>query len=252
VQNPEVKPGVEKANFQATYTQHVNRLLERSASRDVALKRAVGDEFEVMGILQCELLKHYGLKPDGYVIDVGCGSGRTAKPLSDYLVGKYLGTDIVPDLLAFAKELCNRPDWRFEQTSGLSIPEHDTRADMVCFFSVLTHLLHEQSYIYLQEARRVLKPGGRIVFSFLEFAIPRHWDVFLSNVHHVNNATPLNQFISRDAIRAWAEHLDVRIVDIEDGDKPHIPVPHPLHLENGKTIQGMGKLGQSVCVMALP
>src|SRR5262249_42022284 len=159
------------------------------------------------GILQCELLKHYGLKPDSYLIDVGCGSGRTAKPLSDFLVGKYLGTDIVMDLLTFAKELCSRPDWRFEQTTGLTIPEHDRQADMVCFFSVLTHLLHEQSYLYLQEAKRVLKPGGRIVFSFLEFAIPRHWDVFETNIHHVNNATHLNQFIGRDGIRAWADHL---------------------------------------------
>ena len=28
--------------------------------------------------------------------DVGCGSGRLAKPLSTYLTGRYLGTDLVP------------------------------------------------------------------------------------------------------------------------------------------------------------
>jgi SAM-dependent methyltransferase len=169
----------------------------------------------------------------------------TAKPLFDYLVGKYLGIDIVIELLTFARDLCNRPDWRFEQASGLSIPAHDGRADMVCFFSVLTHLLHE-------EAKRVLKPGGKIVFSFLGFAIPHHWHVFESSIHHVNNATHLNQFMSRDGIRAWADHLGIQILDIQDGDKPHIPIPQPLCMENGKTIRGMGTLGQSVCVMAVP
>jgi hypothetical protein len=76
MQNSEIKPTAEKVNFQATYRNHVDRLLERSAARDAALKRAVGDEFEVMGILQCELVKHYGLRPDSYLIDVGCGSGH--------------------------------------------------------------------------------------------------------------------------------------------------------------------------------
>ena len=46
---------------------------------------------------------------------------------------------------------------------GAPIPAPDGEADMVCFFSVLTHLLHEESYVYLQDARRVLKPTGKLV-----------------------------------------------------------------------------------------
>jgi ubiquinone/menaquinone biosynthesis C-methylase UbiE len=237
-----------KFDVPATYRQFVQQLSKRH-SRDKAMETASGGEFEAIGILERELLIQCGLKPDDYLIDVGCGSGRLAKPLAQYLRGKYLGIDVVPEMLDYARTLVGREDWRFEVASGLAIPEPDGRADMVCFFSVFTHLLHEQSFVYLGDARRVLKPGGSIVFSFLEFAIPSHWAVFAGNVADVGGSQHLNMFMDRDAIRAWAAHLDLEIVSLHDGDKPHIPIPHPLTLEDGRTISNMGSLGQSVAVL---
>jgi SAM-dependent methyltransferase len=105
----------------------------------------------------------------------------------------------------------------------LSIPEKDNSADVVCFFSVFTHLLHEQSYIYLQEAKRVLKPGGMIVFSFLDFTLPQHWNVFETNLREVKMGTHLNMFMSKDAIPVWAERLNLKVQHIQDGDKGYIP-----------------------------
>ena len=57
--------------------------------------------------------------------------------------------------------------------------------------------------------KRVLKPDGRIVFSFLEFQMPSHWTVFASTVKDMRgrNEHPLNVFMERNAIQAWAEHL---------------------------------------------
>jgi ubiquinone/menaquinone biosynthesis C-methylase UbiE len=209
----------------------------------------VGGEFEAVGVLELETLKHFGLKEDSFVIDVGCGSGRLAKQLSQYLTGKYLGIDVVPELLKHARRIAGRSDWRFEVATGLSIPEEDAVADIVCFFSVFTHLLHEQTYVYLQEAKRVLKPGGKIVFSFLDFTIPGHWDVFESNIHDLSNdSVPLNMFISKDAIQIWAEHLELQVQTIQDGDKSYVPLSKPVVFENGSTVQKLGTMGQSVCV----
>ncbi|OGL44816.1 MAG: hypothetical protein A2161_02180 [Candidatus Schekmanbacteria bacterium RBG_13_48_7] len=58
------------------------------------MEKASGGDFYAVGILERELSIQHGLQPDDYIIDVGCGSGRFAKPLSEYLTGKYMGTDI--------------------------------------------------------------------------------------------------------------------------------------------------------------
>ena len=240
-----------KWDFHQTYPRFVTSLIRRYQLKD-AMEMAVGGEFEAIGTLERDLLVQYGLKKDGYLIDVGCGSGRLAKPLSQYHTGKYLGIDVVPELVAYARNLVNRPDWRFEAARGLSIPEEDGKADVVCFFSVFTHLLHAQTYTYLKDAKRVLKPEGRIIFSFLEYTVQDHWNVFelsLADVH--GNRNPLHMFISRDAIEAWASHLGLKIVTIQEGDKPHIELSHPVTFKNGSVVKDKAALGQSVCVLSL-
>lgn len=239
---------MKKVDLRQSYRDFVQSV-KRQYEPDQAMQLAIGAEFDAFGVIERDLLIQYGLQPDDYVIDIGCGSGRLAKPLSQYLRGRYLGTDIVPDLVDYARALVNRPDWRFEVAEGLTIPEQDEQANMVCFFSVLTHLLHEHSFIYLREARRVLKPGGKIIFSFLDFTIPCHWDVFEANLASGSADHPLNTFISRDAIEVWCRHLDLEIEALHDGDAPHIPLQHPVTLDSGQVMEGMGNLGQSVCVL---
>ena len=71
----------------------------------------------------------------------------------------------------------------------------------------------------------MLKRGGTVVISFLEFLIPSHWAVFAENLRHVGDSHHLNQFMSRDLLRAWAEQLNLTIEAIYDGDKPHLRAP---------------------------
>ena len=215
------------------------------------MKFAIVDQFEAFGQIEADILHFFGLRDDATLIDVGCGCGRLAIPLSKTHNGAYLGTDVVPDLLEFARESCRRPDWRFEVVDSLRIPAADQSAEMVCFFSVLTHLLHEQSYLYLEEAKRVLKPEGRIVFSFLEFRMPFHWTVFASTVDDARgrNEHPLNVFIERDAIQAWARHLGLAVLDFHDGDERFVPLSKPVTLDSGEVLSERGNLGQSICVL---
>ncbi|MFL6228773.1 MAG: class I SAM-dependent methyltransferase [Pyrinomonadaceae bacterium] len=217
---------------------------------DDAMRLAVGGEFEQIGRIEFELLRSCGLKSDDYLIDIGCGSGRLAKPLSADHAGKYLGTDISPELLDYARELVGRRDWRFEVATGLTIPEQDGQADMVCFFSVLTHLLHEESYSYLTEAKRVLKPGKKIVLSFLDFTVDRMWEVFEGNIRNLQSPQhPLNQFISQDAIHVWAKHLGMKVESLWRGDESFVPLSSPITFPDGRRLEGSTTLGQSVCVL---
>jgi len=239
-----------KLDLRGTYQRWIQRA-KSGRSRTEALKIAIGAQFEAYGQIELDMLRFFGLTDRGTLIDVGCGSGRLAIPLSRTHQGAYLGTDVVPELVEFARESCRRADWRFEVVDRLHIPAPDRSADMVCFFSVLTHLLHEQSYLYLEEAARVLKPNGRIVFSFLEFRMPFHWSVFASTVDDARgrNEHPLNVFIERETIQAWTEHLGLAVLDIRDGDDAFVPLSKPVTLDNGQVLSERGNLGQSICVI---
>jgi SAM-dependent methyltransferase len=238
-----------KTDFIKTHRRQFKNL-RTVYSTDEAARIAVGGEFEATGVLLRETLIYHGLKKYDYLVDVGCGSGRLAKPLAAYLEGKYLGIDVVPELVDYARKLVGRPDWRFEIAKGLTIPEQDSKADMVSFFSVFTHLLHEESFLYLREAKRVLKPGGKVVLSFLDFRIADHWGIFQGNLADVGiGAKPLNIFIAIDMLRVWARRLDFEVEVIKDGDEPHVPLAEPVKFENGAVLKELAPFGQSLCVL---
>lgn len=231
-------PADPTSDLKAAYVTFVDQI-KAELPHEAAMEHAIGAGFEEFGAIEVALLRRFGLRPEDYLIDAGCGSGRLAKPLAHFLTGPYLGFDLVPDLVDHARKVAARPDWRFEVIDHITIPEADGRADMVCFFSVLTHLLHEQSFWYLEEAKRVLKPGGRIVFSFLEFLEPGHMPVFWATVRTAKARTqaPLNVFIDREGIRRWADALGLEVLELWIGTDQVVPE---------------GVLGQSICVLEKP
>jgi len=234
--------------FVSAYEQHVQKLQQR-LGRDEAFRQAIGGDFVAVGKLEYHLLISLGLKDADFVIDVGCGSGRLACQLARLPQLNYLGTDVVPTLLDYAREISKRPDFRFVHTEGTSIPAANESADFICFFSVFTHLLHEDSFRYFREAARVLKPGGKLVMSFLEFRIPLHWSTFVASVDKAAPGQHLNQFIERDTIQAWAEHSGLTVESFRSGDTAHIPIPEEIVFENGVRYGCLGTFGQSVAVL---
>jgi len=81
---------VSTLNFREVYTNLLNRVRRVSPTEELAAQLTIGGHFEQFGILERELLKLYGLRPDHYVIDIGCGSGRLTHALASYLKGNYL------------------------------------------------------------------------------------------------------------------------------------------------------------------
>src|SRR5690242_9775335 len=88
---------VTKNDFRFTYQRLVENL-KKTMTEDEAMSRAVGGAFAEVGAVEVALVRQLGLSDEQYLIDVGCGSGRLAKPLSALFKGRYLGIDIVPDL----------------------------------------------------------------------------------------------------------------------------------------------------------
>ena len=236
------------SHFRADYNWLVEGFLA-TMPRNEAMAKAIGGDFLPFGIVQRNVLLQNGLSSDAFLIDLGCGSGRTAYGLRDLPGLNYLGTDVVEALLEHARAICSRPDWEFVTAPGLSIPASDAVADVVCAFSLFTHLLHEESYVYLAEAQRVLKPGGFAIFTFLDFAISSHWAVFETNLERIGLPGHLNQFIDPVAIRVWSKHLGFEVVAIRGGDEYYARLDEPVTLDDGRVFTDVATLGQSLAVL---
>ncbi len=126
-----------------------------------------------------------GLRPDEAVLDVGCGVGRVALPLTRYLspAGRYDGFDIVRANVAWCRKTITPrfPNFRFRHAdvynreynprgrfrgSEYRFPYPDGSFDLAFLTSVFTHLVPADAAHYLREVGRVLRPGGRCLATF--------------------------------------------------------------------------------------
>ena len=143
-------------------------------------------DFWKIGETTVELVSEWaGLRRSDRVLDVGCGMGRIAWPLSHHLGrrGRYVGFDVVLKYVAWCQEQLGLDPQRFffcyyplhstaYSESGEIAPEHfefpwePGLFTLAIATSLFTHLLPEATGHYLQQMRRVLKPGGRVFASF--------------------------------------------------------------------------------------
>jgi SAM-dependent methyltransferase len=141
--------------------------------------KAIGNEFLGFLIDLC------GLQPGDAVLDVGCGSGRMAAPLTGYLnrYGRYAGFDVSREAVAWCTQNISKSHPNFEfavldiqngvynpagkyKSSDFHFPYPDEAFDVVLLASVFTHMLPSDVKHYLDEIVRVLKPGGRSLITF--------------------------------------------------------------------------------------
>lgn len=125
-----------------------------------------------------------GLGQGDRVLDIGCGIGRMAVPLVDYLDrGSYEGFDTSATMVKWCQRNITRTEPRFNfkvasiynakynpfgtvPADQYSFPYEDDSFDFAFATSVFTHLGIDDASRYLAETARVLKPGGTAFFTF--------------------------------------------------------------------------------------
>ena len=121
-----------------------------------------------------------GYHSDSYVVEIGCGIGRDAIPLTGILGsnGRYLGIDIVEKSIEWCQANITPRHSNFsfvhfdvkdqlhnplgtQDVSVCCLPAPNQAADVIIGHSVFTHLLEDGIAVYLREFSRVLKKSGR-------------------------------------------------------------------------------------------
>lgn len=99
----------------------------------------------------------------GDVLDVGCGDGRGTKDLADLLGDSFRcrGVDFSERAIAFARLMA--PDLSFDVQDGEELGFPDGSFDLVVAREVIEHVPEEDVAGFVEELRRVLRPGGRLV-----------------------------------------------------------------------------------------
>jgi len=142
-------------------------------------------DFLAQGKHHLELLKTYGgLNENHAVLDIGCGIGRAAVPLTQYLSkeGKYEGFDVVKKGIEWCKKHITKdfPNFNFQyiplnndlyhftekKAEDFVFPYENDSFDTIFLFSVFTHMQPLEVQNYLNEIQRVLKPNGKCLATF--------------------------------------------------------------------------------------
>jgi len=116
----------------------------------------------------------------GRALEIGCGPGRLMKPLSRHF-SEIHGVDVSDEMIRLARErLRGIPHAHVHATNGASLALFaDNSFDFVYSYAVFQHIPSRDVVLeYMNEIRRVLKPGGifRGQFNGLPHAaIPDTW-----------------------------------------------------------------------------
>lgn len=150
------------------------------------LRDVGGTHFRRTGKEFLQIFSELGhLSRQARVLEIGCGSGRMALPLTGYLdtKGTYVGVDItLPSILWCQRHITSRhPNFTFIHTDLYNqrynpdgrqlardyvFPFPDGAFDFIFLTSVFTHLLPEDATHYLGEVARLLAAEGQALFTF--------------------------------------------------------------------------------------
>lgn len=145
-------------------------------------------DFDAIGAFYLKRFKQYGMRPDNAVLDVGCGIGRIAIPLTTYLSrqGSYEGFDCEKSGISWCQKNITPRFTNFKFThvdlfnkeynprgktasTEFRFPYPDKSFDFIFLVSVFTHMLPGDLEHYLAEIARVAKPGAISLITYYLF-----------------------------------------------------------------------------------
>lgn len=181
------------------------------------------------------------------VLDLGCGNGRLSELFKDKNID-YLGADNSEKLIKIAK--AKYPNSRFQLADALNLPFPDNYFDKIISVAVLHHIPSEILRLkFLQEARRILKPGGLLIltvwdlwqspktfFLIIEFALLR-----------IFNRSKLD---FKDVFIPWQKKIDRYIHCFTKGELKKIAEKVGMKVKETGTLKAKGARNYNTFIVA--
>ncbi len=147
--------------------------------------RADDEQFsvEIAVDLIAHMSQHFGLADLGAtkLLDIGCGCKFTQAILDRNLpIGQYVGIDVYAEMIEFLQSNVDDPRFSFHHmnthnemynndgeplTAETKLPIGEDKFDLICLFSVFTHLAPHDYVAMLKMLRAYVKPDGRLFYT---------------------------------------------------------------------------------------
>jgi ubiquinone/menaquinone biosynthesis C-methylase UbiE len=164
-----------------------------------------------------------GITPEDVILEIGCGIARVGKPLSKLCL-HWFGSDISGGMLGHAaRRLKECPNTTLVELSTVGLQEFPRDSiDLVYCTVVFMHLFEWDRYRYVEEAMRVLRPGGRAYFDNFPLDTEHGWQVFTQGGRYplANRPAHLSMSSSREELRSYmtrAGFADIHVHDLPNG-----------------------------------
>jgi SAM-dependent methyltransferase len=140
-----------------------------------------------------ELENTVGVRPSDIILEIGCGVGRVGASLAPRCA-KWIGCDVSSNMIEYSKIRLNaHQNISLIEISGFSLDGvNDTTIDMVYSTVVFMHLDEWDRYNYVVEAKRVLRPGGRLYVDNFNLCSDGGWSVFEAHRHFPPGSRPVH------------------------------------------------------------
>ncbi len=210
-----------------TFIQKVKLNVAENFDQSCQIYQAFEDKHQLFADLAFKLAECIDLQPGSRVLDVGCGSGISARVLNERFACRVLGMDLSPKMVAFGRSCIDSEDIQLIVGDG----EQLTALTQCVLFDYV--LYNASIFIFpdvtrtLEQAWGCLRTGGKIAFSFYpELVGPGEKDLFAIAFEKLGEPQPRFRVITDYAAacralenrcggvlhHAWQRPLDIELL----------------------------------------